>query len=237
MLDNFIDKNLAQELDNKLLLQKCIQDSNYLNRTLKEIDNYINDMQSNNVKALESGGGADEEIDEEQVFCFLRSQERIEQTRVLIQYLFTFLKKLPLDEQIGKEIVNPFEQFKSFIYFSIGLLKEEDVRRAIFEECAKVYTLNGGIKWNYQGLNESNKKFYQERINKIYLILLNNTKSLKRACHSDYQRAFKILANLSLFWFSVKNSKLECVRRSDRYIYILTKLLLHRISKRAGETK
>lgn len=151
------------------------------------------------------------------IFKFFRSRERTRNTRLIVHYLVAFLSKIPLNKEAEEKGVNCFEQLKSLVIYNINLLKENNVTNAILKEHEKL-----GL------LNETNIWYYRGQVNKNYRQLLAAAQSAESAVIEDYCKLFEALQRLSLFWFSVRNEDINRVRKSDLYIYRLTRLLMKR---------
>jgi hypothetical protein len=218
MLKNYIDEYTVREMEKQLKIEQCLTDPDYLKKILSEIRVFLKDLQKSNIIALENR--KQNQISKDETYSFFRSQERIEQTKRLIQYLYSFLKKIPLMDHIKGEVVNPFEQFKCFVCYVINLLHENDVKNAIYKQYGRV-----------NRLNESNQWYYRGRIIKVYEILRKKVEAINAPTIKDYRMAFDVICNLSLFWFSIKNLKFGAIRRSDKYMYILARILMEKIKK------
>ncbi len=128
-----------------------------------------------------------------------------------------FFSKLPLNKEIEGQQVNPFEQFKSFTRFRADLLKTPDVLDFILKEYKRVGVLDDTNMWYYRG-----------QVTKNYKEIVEIVESAKTAVVEDYCKLFEALQRICLFWFSVKNEDIKQVRKSDIYIYQLTRILLKR---------
>ena len=148
---------------------------------------------------------------------YFRHRERSEKDCRILQYLLSFLSHIPTCAEIGKEPVNPAEQFHSFIIYQTDLLMEEDVKNAVFQETNQVGSRRAGSVWDYQ-----------ERI-----ILTNRTlKNMLARKEGNVATAIsnqcRVLEQISLFWFDVRHHDLRRTRRSDIFIYLLAQLVRSR---------
>jgi len=189
-----------------------------VSKVIAEAKAHIDIMEGENINFLEKRTG-NQKIDSDKTYKFLRSQERVNNTKLILQYLITFLKKLPLEEDIEEEgrTVNPFEQLKTFILRSIGLLKESDVEEAILREHKRL-----GL------LNETNLWYYRGQIDKSYREIWKSVEDAQKATLQDYRKLFFSLQRLCTFWFSVRNEEIKRIRKSDLMIYRLTRYLLEK---------
>lgn len=182
-----------------------------------EINQYIKVMEQENIRFLHER--EKETISSTDTLRFFRSQERTRNTRLILQYLMTFLKALPTEAEIDKKLINPFDQLKSFIQFSVNLLKEPDVTNAILREHERL-----GL------LNETNSWYYRGQINKSFKQILEVVENARNVNQEEWCKLFEALHRLTLFWFSVRSENIKRVRKSDIYIFKLSMLLLNKYS-------
>ena len=187
-------------------------------QVIAESKAYLEIMESENLNFLERRTG-DHKIASGETYKFLRSQERTRNTKHILQYLTTFLVKLPLETDIEAEgrAVNPFDQLKAFILENIALLKEKDVEGAILREHERLGLLNDTNLWYYRG-----------QIDKSYKALREAVGSAEKATIEDYRKLFFSLQRWCTFWFSVRNEEIKRVRKSDLMLYRLTRYLLEK---------
>ena len=151
----------------------------------------------------------------------LREYERNQYNIWILQYLVSFISKLPLEEDIAEEIVDPFEQFKSFVFYNVRLLRKSEIIKTVLR-----YPLEYGIvKHNLFG-------FFKWRTDKNFKEISKLIQSADKPLIEGWRKLFTALQRLSLFWFSVKNKNLKVIRKLDIYIYLLTQILLERISRK-----
>jgi hypothetical protein len=184
-------------------------------KLLTDAKAFSNIMEQENLQHLRSRN--DPNISSRDTYKFLRSQERTRNTRLILQYLVTFVPHLPMVADIEGKPVNPFEQMKSFALYNISLLKEPDVSNAILKEHERLGLLNDTNTWYYRGQIDKNYKALKE--------MVENSGS---ATIKDYRQVFGSLQKLATFWFSVRNQDFKRVRKSDLFIYKLTRVLMHK---------
>lgn len=208
-LDIHPSKRIADQID--------AQDPNF--RLVKELVTeatvYIKTLEEENPDQVDTG--EDQCPDSEETHKCFRSRERTRNTKMILQYLTTFISHLPLEKEIEINLVNPFEHLKSFALNSIDLIKEKDVAAAILREHQLL-----GL------LNETNYWYYRGQIDKSYRDLRKEVEKAKGATPGDYRRLFMGLHRLSTFWFSVRNQDIKRVRKSDILMYKLTRVLLEK---------
>jgi hypothetical protein len=208
-LDIHPSKRIADQLDAQdpdfRLVQELVTDATA----------YIKTLEEENPDQMDTGG--DQNLESQETYKCFRSRERTRNTRVILQYLTTFISHLPLEKEIEVNFVNPFEHLKSFALNSIELIKEKDVTAAILREHQLL-----GL------LNESNYWYYRGQIDKSYRNLREEVEKATRATPGDYSKLFMGLHRLSTFWFSVRNQDIKRVRKSDILMYKLTRVLLEK---------
>lgn len=193
---------------------ECKFVQNVISKTMEHIEI----MEDENLRYIEKRKGS-QQIDPAEIFEFLRSQERIRNTKYILQYLTSFFSNLPLGEDIetGDVLVNPFDQIKSFTLSHINLMEEQDVNIAILREYERL-----GL------LTESNRCYYQGQIDNSHKTLVGILNRARLATVEDYRKIFFGLQRLCDFWFSVRNEEIQRVRKSDIFIYQLTRYLLEK---------
>ncbi len=211
-MDIIKSNRIEEKLKNKLSSFK-----QHENEIIEEIESFIKCIEPNILKAINYKRS--EKIDNDALNKFFRSKERIEYCKFILQYLIKFMNKLPTQQEIRTMPVNPFEQFKSFVKYSLGLLKETDVANCIFREYKKRF------EWN-----EESSIYCQKYINKYFKHIEQYIKSSKTCSTENFCKLFLATQELCVLWFSVKNEDINHVRKSDIYIYQLTLLLLNKYS-------
>lgn len=154
-------------------------------------------------------------INSDESFRFFRSKERLNNTRLIIQYLIKFCDGLPDESDIMDEIINPFEQMREFAAYHISQLNEEDVVEAILREHQQLGLLKEANRWYYQGQIHKN---YLEFMRELEQVILPN--------QDGYTALFTTLCHVSSFWFSVRREEVNRCRRTDVYIYLFSSYLL-----------
>jgi len=192
-------------------------DETSLTNFISEVQSFLNKLNVANIEALHKRYGGT--ITAKETFEFFRSQERITNTKLIIQYLMSFIKELPLEVDTEKEELNPFIQFKSFLKNSNALFKERDVRNAILKEYEIQGFLNDNNLWYYRGRVD----VFHKQISQ----LLNDAKEVNCANYIKLFNAVKIYAK---FWFAQRNEKFIYIRKSDYYSYKLSSILINKIN-------
>lgn len=184
----------------------------------REAVEYLNTAEMTRAAVLENR--LQDSISEEEAYNYFRSNERQNNTRLIIQYLVKFCEALPDEADIMGDIVNPFEQMREFTAFHIHQLEEKDVVDAILREHAQLGLLKESNRWYYQG---QIRKCHQEMQRILERAILPND--------DGYTALFTVLRDISRFWFSVRNDNLNRCRRSDMYIYQFSVYLLKKVGR------
>lgn len=211
---NYLDIYPSSGIANKLN-EENPDDQSSVRQLITDVNLYLKSVEDENVKFLHAR--EKQQITSTDTYRFFRGQERSRNSRLILQYLVTFLTKIPLKEDIEENVVNPFEQLKSFIRFHTDLLKEPDVANAILREHERL-----GL------LTETNTWYYRGQINKNYKQILEVLDNAEKISIEGYCKLFEALQRLCLFWFSVRNENIQRVRKSDIFAYRLTRILMAR---------
>jgi hypothetical protein len=211
---NYLDFYPTTGIANQLNAEN-IEDELAIQTLSVDINHFIDTVEQENVKFLIARKNL--QVASDDIVKLFRNQKRIQNVCWILQYLVAFLSKLPLKEEIEGQQVNPFEQLKTFTHFRVDLLKTPDVSRSILRGYERL-----GL------LDESNAWYYRGQISKNYKQIIEMVEKAKTAIVEDYCRLFEALHRLCLFWFSVRNEDIKQVRKSDIYIYKLTRILLNR---------
>jgi hypothetical protein len=148
---------------------------------------------------------------------FFRHKERSEKVCQILQYLLSFLTHIPINDEINGEPVNPAEQFREFIRYEADLLLEEDVKNAVFQETNHKRQFNGGNVWDYQ-----------ERIIAMNRELKHQAAGGENSVAGTISTLCQVLEQLCLFWFEIRRHDIRRTRRSDIFLYILSRIVQSR---------
>ncbi len=179
---------------------------------------YLNNLELNNLAVLDAR--MRDAIDSDEAFCFFRSKERLNNTKLILQYLIRFCEGMPGEADIMEDIVNPFEQMREFSACHIHQLEEQDVIEAILREHLQLGLLKDSNRWYYLGQIRKN---HQELQCALEQAILPN--------RDGYSALFTTLRNVSRFWFSVRRDDLNRCRRTDILIFQFSVYLLRSISQ------
>lgn len=198
---------VSEQIENEIPLNKV-----ELNTFFSTLKDFLEKIEIDNIEAINRRGVS---ISPKETFEFFRSQDRINNTKLILEYLISFIVKLPLKEDIVNEEVNPFDQIKQFLKKTMKLLKERDVRDAILNEHDRVGVLNDNNLWYYRG-----------RIDQTYKEIGKLMKNVIKPDYPDYKNLFLSIQILSKYWFSQRNEDLDRIRKSDIYLYKLAAILI-----------
>ncbi len=211
-LDIYPSNSIARQIDDEPF------DNRWYDQLVANATAYLKIMEHENIDFLESRQGPT--ISSGDTYKFLRSQERTRNTKLILQYLITFLSDLPMEKDIEGKPVNPFLQFKSFILYNVDLIKDPDVSNAILKEHEKLGLLNDTNSWYYRGQIDKSHKSIRDLVESVNIPNLDG-----------YLNLFHALQRLCAFWFSVRNEEPNRVRRSDVMMYKLLRLLMRKYGK------
>lgn len=214
MKQNYLDIYPISGIASKLNAEN-LEEEPALLKLLDDVQSYIKTAEEDSVKFLNARNPG--QISHEDTVKFFRGHERTRNIRVILQYLVAFLSKIPMEEDIQDKIVNPFEQLKSFTLYNVNQLKDPDVIEIILREHERL-----GL------LKETNAWYYRGQINKNYKQILEVVENAAKISREGYCKLFEALQRLCLFWFSVRNEDIKRIRKSDIYIYRLSRLLMRR---------
>ncbi len=158
------------------------------------------------------------ELDDESTCSFFRGKMRTENAILLLQYMSRFCEHVPTAEEIAREPVNPFAQFRDFVECQISQLREADVRSAALREFSALGLLNENNRWYYEG-----------RIDELADTLMGRLSHVKKPDSAGYGALVTILQRISLFWFDIRRENIDRIRRSDLLIFRLGQYLRHRL--------
>jgi len=148
---------------------------------------------------------------------FFRHKERNEHVHRTLHYLLTFLTHIPGPAEIDEAQVNPVEQFREFIRFQVDLLLEADVRKAVFREINNPDSPNDD---NVRDFVEHTYGTYRELRERVSQDGGGIAQTIAALCH--------ILERLSLFWLQVRQGDSCRYRRSDLYLFSLSRIVKNR---------
>ncbi len=152
----------------------------------------------------------------ESLLRYFRRRERIEKARCVIQYLLAFLNHIPSAEEVRRDLVDPAEQFRSFIAYEADLLLEADVRHAASQGPAGPGTEPRG------GGDCGQRLLLMNRMLRSMLARREENPAAAIAC------LCRALEQLAHFWFDVHGHDISRVRRCDIFKFLLAHLVRER---------
>lgn len=187
----------------------------FIEDLLKNIKIYIKKVESNDYKVVSAQRG--KALSAEDTNLFFRSLERHQNNVLMLQYLISFLDKLPLSDDISADPADPFHQFKKFILFNLELLNEPDVLDSIFKELRD----QGILKPDNIGQCRMWVKGKYEEVSDM-------VQHAHKAVKEDWVKLFSTLKWITTFWFSVKKHDPDKIRKVDKFHYFLALILIRK---------
>lgn len=183
-----------------------------------EIRANLRQLELDSIAATNARLSSKEKLKAEDAHLFFRSQERMSNVKLILQYLVTFTEKVPMTTDLEDDIANPFEQFRSFVDYSVELLTAKDVVNAAIQLDKKLGLINDTNIWYYKGkIVQTHKKLKNELIH------------CRKPEPEDYTKLFNITKELCSFWFSFRNQQMSKIRKTDIYIFQLSTYLIKRL--------
>jgi hypothetical protein len=201
-----IYENLSTEIFN---------DPDRIDLLKQEAANYLKKMEASLTKVLSERPA--KVLSPTELEQFFRNKERNEQIGQTLQYLIAFLTHIPGPAELEKEPANPAEQFREFIRYQVDLLLEEDVKKAVFREINNLGSLNNSNVWDYQEHIIDKNREWRKLVSKNGG---GSAQTIAALCH--------VLEQLSLFWLQIKGGDIGRTRRSDIYLYALSRIVKNR---------
>lgn len=159
----------------------------------------------------------DQQVAPDSLQRFFRRHERNDKACRVLQYLLAFLERVPTQDDLAREPVNPADQFRDFIAYQADLLLEEDVQTAVFSEANHRDLPRAGSVWDFQerllATNRTLKNMLAKSEGNVSLAISNQC---------------RVLEKLSEFWFEVRRQDLRRTRRSDIFTFLLAQLVRSR---------
>ena len=148
---------------------------------------------------------------------YFRSQERSNNTRLLLQYLQSFWDHLPTPQENDQDMANPWRQILDFVRFAIDLLESDDVINAALRFNRELGLVTDGTAWYYRGkIRHAHQSLHQ-----LFLLC-------QKPDAAGWTSLLNVIQSLCLFWFRIRNENIKKVRRSDLCIYQLCRMIRSR---------
>ncbi len=176
----------------------------------KEIENYFA-LTEKEAKILTLG--KNQEMDPEASFKYFRAMERIEIRKKIIQILLA----VALDKVPDRKSRILFFQLLELSEDLISFFEEENIYKECLSEFTKSDFLSGKIS-DFNAFYTLNKKEIKRHL-------------LNAKLKEDFISLLEALFLTSLFWFILREGNIKKIRKSDLYIYLLSKELKERYKK------
>ncbi len=181
---------------------------------LIELRQYLRGIDRQLVQVIEERQNA-EILDAATAANFFRSKERVENDKQLLQYMMAFLTRLPTAEEIAGDLVDPFAQFREFVCVQVDQLCDEDVVQAILREYRRRGLVDADNEWYHRlGIVERHEELRQM------------VRSASGPTAEGWRRLFLALQRYCRFWFDLRQRDMARIRRSDVFMYRLSRMLL-----------
>lgn len=218
-MDSSIFENLVVNSMARLLkADRFCRDESYRERFLAGIHRFVDHMEEENLEAMQARKSS--VMNREESYAFFRGQERIRQTKLVLQYLLAFVDDHPWEREVNRDLVDPLNQFRDFARYLVDLLQKPDVNSAITQGFSASQNMTGNTEWYYRG-----------KIQSLHQRLCQEIRESPGEPPNVYSRLFGVLIQLSVFWFRVRNQNPRLLRKSDGYIFVLALYLKWHIEK------
>ena len=171
-------------------------------------------------RAITVDAPAYKQLSPAQVSVFFRKRDREENTKLILQYMLSFLTEIPAADKTGVEPIDPVKQFKEFLQSEVALLHEGDVIKSILSQYSQNELLEPDNYW-----------YYEARIMDKRLELEHILAQIPDDQTEPDVILFQVLENLCLFWFNIGREDVRQARCSDIYMYKLACLLQSKLQK------
>ncbi len=209
---------IGQDTSLPIHLSSSFDDSMYKDPTemetlFVEVMNYVKNLESYDYSIISLRRG--ENLSEGETDVYFRRFERNQYNVWILQYLVSFTSRLPMHKDIAQDLADPFSQFKSFVYYNLNLLQEEDVVHLIFE-----YLKSRKL------ISPSNYKYFKVWLFKKWKKWSNMMQSANEPLKENWQQVFAVLKEFASFWFSVRGEHENLNRKADFFMYHLSNILI-----------
>lgn len=210
---------MKQDGNDGNFVSEILADPQKIDLLKEEASSFVEKLDSHWVEVLSAR--SDKMLSAASLEQYFRSRERNEQIGRTLQYLLAFLSRIPEPTEIEAAPVNPAEQFRQFIRYQVDLLLEEDVKKAVFREINQHGPLKDSTVWD------------------CHEHIADRNRELRELAERDDGGVADIIAvqcqvleRLSLFWIQTKHGDLSRTRRSDLYLYSLSRIVKNRCQRK-----
>ncbi|MCP4218814.1 MAG: hypothetical protein GY765_29550 [bacterium] len=173
------------------------------------LDNAYNDM----TLALDNTKKVGK-FDADSTLVFFRSKERIDNLKLILQYLLYLTSEVDIHTANHDDLVMPFTQFKQSVRYFFSQLLEEDVKKAIYEDYLHI------AMDDKEAVAEVNR-----RIDDTHQRLMRMCDAAVSPVCEDFSILFRALMEYVRYWSELGRNDRKRVRKSYVYIYKLSKIL------------
>ena len=216
VFDLFEQDHIQKDLK-RIYEENLYEDDIFIGKLISDVRTYIKMLEQYDIKYY--GLYNSRKLKPGDKTGIFRHYERIQNNIWILQYMLSFVAKIPLEKDIEMELVDPFKQFKAFISYCVELLKHKDVVNAVMRELT-----DQGIMKNENAVQC--KLWVYKKFKEIYDLAASECESLK----DNWKQMFLALRKLSHFWILIRKQDSACIRKGDVFMYMLSFVLLNRIS-------
>jgi hypothetical protein len=215
VFDLFEQEHIQHDLK-RIYEENLYDDDIFIGKLVSDVKTYIKILEQYDFKYY--GLDRNRKLGPTETTGFFRHYERMQYHIWILQYMISFVAKIPLEKDIEAELVDPSKQFKAFITYCVGLLKKKDVVNAIMRELR-----DQGIMKNENAVQC--KLWVYKKSKEISDLAASDSRSLV----DNWKQMFLALRKLSHFWILICKEDTARIRRGDVFMYMLSFVLLNRI--------
>lgn len=215
VFDLFEQEHIQHDLK-RIYEENLYDDDIFIGKLVSDVKTYIKMLEQYDFKYY--GLHRSRKLNPSETTGFFRHYERMQYHIWILQYMLSFVAKIPLEKDIEMELVDPFKQFKAFIKYCVELLKHKDVNNAIMRELR-----DHGIMKNENAVQC--KLWVYKKSKEITDLAASECNSLIE----NWKKMFLALRKLSHFWILICKEDTARIRRGDVFMYMLSFVLLNRI--------
>jgi|GEM_PF-6695179 len=184
----------------------------------REVKEYLFHCRQNRRQVAEETGKRETVVDDHELAYYFREREREINSELIMQYLISFSEYLPDPIREHWEGVDPYLQFRCLVGFEIELIVESDVLEMIIEE----YRCLGRFSLEQLG------RFQERILEKHGDLSAWFARTADLGYRDSLESQLRILQQLCLFWFQIKQENPRSFRKNDIYIFNLAARVLYR---------
>ena len=201
---------------NDLMNKELFHDDISIQQLISKAEEYVGGIERNDFNLISAR--REKVFITKEAHFFFRHFERHQNNVYLLQYLISFVNKLPDKDDIYNGDINPFQEFKSFLQFNVDLLTQNDVIDSILR-----------IVRDDTSSNESKLAYYQWRTFKTNRELTSLISEALDIGQEGWEKLFTAIQQICLFWFSIRLKDLCLIRSGDMFMFLISRVLINQI--------